>query len=77
MESVTSVCGIDVLDGWVLVQRDQGKVHILPGGRRETGDRQEATLRREGREEPGGTVGSVSTGGFMRDHYHFPHLDRR
>ncbi len=68
---VTSVRGIVLVNGLVLVQRDQDSLHILPGGRREAGEPPEATLHREIREETGWTVDAVSMIGFM--HYH--HLD--
>ncbi len=68
---VTSVRGIVLVNGLVLVQRDQDSLHILSGGRRESGEPPEATLHREVQEETGWTLDSVSVLGFM--HYH--HLD--
>ncbi|MDQ3856683.1 MAG: NUDIX hydrolase [Chloroflexota bacterium] len=55
----------------VLVQRDVGSIHILPGGRREPLETPLKTLRRELMEETGWTLDDVALLGFM----HFHHLD--
>ncbi|GEM_PF-852770 len=70
---VTSVRCIVLNAGTVLVMRDPGGSHILPGGRRERGEALEATLRRELMEEAGCTVQMPRLLGWL--HYH--HLSSR
>lgn len=70
---VTSVRAIVRRENAILVQQDRDSRHILPGGRCETGEEPEVTLRREVREETGWSLGPVTVLGFM--HYH--HLTPR
>ena len=70
LDYITSVRGIVFRDDSVLVLRNQDGLHILPGGRRENGERLVDTLRREVLEESGWGIGQVSQLGFM----HFHHL---
>jgi 8-oxo-dGTP pyrophosphatase MutT (NUDIX family) len=80
---VTSVRGIVVRDGMVLVLRNRDALHIVPGGRRKTGETLEETLRREVLEETGWTLDAPTMLGFMHFHhlspkppdYPYPHPD--
>lgn len=67
---VTSVRCLVTRAGTVLVQRDRTTTHILPGGRREAGERADTTLRREVLEETGWALGTPRLLGFM--HFHDP-----
>lgn len=71
LELVTSVRAV-VLDGneQVLVVRDPGGYHLIPGGRREPGETILQTLQRELQEETGWSVTHVKQIGFK----HFRHL---
>ena len=70
LEYVTSSRAVVFRDGAVLVQRDRDSTHILPGGRRESGEPPEATLQRELLEESGWVVADPTLLGFL----HFRHL---
>jgi ADP-ribose pyrophosphatase YjhB (NUDIX family) len=80
---VTSVRGIVFRDGMVLVLRNRDALHIVPGGRRETDETLEETLRREVLEETGWTLHAPTMLGFMHFHhlspkppdYPYPHPD--
>jgi 8-oxo-dGTP pyrophosphatase MutT (NUDIX family) len=53
----------------VMVVRDPGSVHILPGGRRLAGESLEQTLRRELLEETGWTISQPHLLGVRRFHH--------
>jgi 8-oxo-dGTP pyrophosphatase MutT (NUDIX family) len=59
----------------VLVVRDQTSQHIVPGGRRETGETLAGTLRREVLEETGWTVRDPWPLGFVHFHHETPPPD--
>jgi len=65
----TSVRGVLFRRGGVMVVRDPGADHVIPGGRREAGERLEATLAREIAEETGWTYASARPFAAM----HFRH----
>ncbi len=66
----TSVRAVLLKGGEVLVLRDKaGEYHLLPGGRRDTGETIVQTLEREMREETGWTFAEPRLIGFM----HFLH----
>jgi|SRR5579862_3527923 len=73
LELVTSVRGVVINDGAVLVVRYPDGLSILPGGRREEGEEIEETLRRELVEETGWEVGDIRLLGF----HHFHHLTEK
>jgi ADP-ribose pyrophosphatase YjhB (NUDIX family) len=56
----------------VLFVRDPEREHILPGGRRESGESLEATLHREIQEETGWTIKSTGLLGFLHFHHRTP-----
>jgi 8-oxo-dGTP pyrophosphatase MutT (NUDIX family) len=55
-ELITSARAVMLQAGQVMVVRDPGSVHILPGGRRQAGESLEQTLRRELLEETGWAI---------------------
>ena len=67
---VTSVRGVVFRNNEVLIVRGPNGYHVIPGGRREKGEKLEETLCREILEESGWTIGELSLLGFM----HFHHL---
>lgn len=67
---VTSVKGIVMHKGLILVVRDPESIHILPGGQCEPNESWEETFRREIAEESGWGVGNLSMLGVR----HFHHL---
>jgi 8-oxo-dGTP pyrophosphatase MutT (NUDIX family) len=69
LELITSARALIFNHDTVLVQRDVGSTHILPGGRREAGETLEQTARREVLEETGWEVGPLSPLGVL----HFRH----
>ncbi len=71
---VTSVRCVLLRGREVLVQRDIGSTHILPGGRREAGETLEETLRREILEETGWTFTDPRVLGFRLFHNLSPKL---
>ena len=70
---ITSVRAIVRRAAEILVVRDPGRWHILPGGRREPGETIEQTLRREILEETGWEIGAPRLLGCK----HFHHLTPR
>lgn len=66
---VTSARAVVLRDAEVLVQRDRGGHHILPGGRREPGETLAATLDREVREETGWSLRTTAVLGFLHNHH--------
>jgi 8-oxo-dGTP pyrophosphatase MutT (NUDIX family) len=70
LQYVTSVRAVVTDRNGVLVLHDGSKEHVLPGGRRESGESLEMTLRREVLEETGYTLHNPKLMGFM----HFHHL---
>ena len=67
---VTTVRAIVFMHASVLVIEDaDGTVHLTPGGRRETGETLEDTLRREVLEETGWTLQDVCLLGFIHLHH--------
>jgi 8-oxo-dGTP pyrophosphatase MutT (NUDIX family) len=70
LELISSVRAVVLRDEGVLVVRDPGAVHILPGGRREPGETLLETLRREVLEETGWTLDEPKLLGVR----HFRHL---
>lgn len=69
-ELVTSVRGVVSQGDRVLLMRSPDDLHIVPGGRREPGERYIDTLRREVHEETGWEVNVIDLLGVM----HFRHL---
>ncbi|MCI0443763.1 NUDIX domain-containing protein [bacterium] len=67
---VTSVRGIVIQKGLILVVRDPESTHIMPGGRCEPNETWEETLRREIAEESGWRIGNL----FLIGVRHFHHL---
>jgi 8-oxo-dGTP pyrophosphatase MutT (NUDIX family) len=72
LEYVTSVRGLLLREGSVLVVRDPRTTHLLPGGRREAGETLEETLRREVLEETGWELEEPSMLGFIHFQHHAP-----
>ena len=70
IEYVTSARAVVFRDDSVLVVREPGDEHILPGGRLEAGESPEEAARREVIEETGWTMGPISLIGVR----HFHHL---
>lgn len=83
LDSVTSVRSLVFRHDHVIVVRDPGGSHLLPGGRREAGESLEATLRREILEETGYTLAAIAPLRFVHFHhpspkppdYRYPHPD--
>ena len=73
LSSVTSVRGVVLRGGEVLVMRNADETHVLPGGRREAGETLVETLMREVLEEAGWEVAVGPVLGFI----HFRHLGPR
>ena len=73
LDYVTSARAIVLREGSVLVVRDPGNTHILPGGRREPGESLIETLRREVLEESGWSLAEIRRVGIM----HFHHLTEK
>ncbi len=73
LDSVSSVRGVVLRGGDVLVMRNADELHILPGGRREAGETLARTLEREVLEEAGWAVEVGPVLGFI----HFLHLGPR
>jgi 8-oxo-dGTP pyrophosphatase MutT (NUDIX family) len=70
----SSIRAVLFKDRRVMVVRDHdGSGHVIPGGRREAGEDQMATLRRELAEETGWAISSARPIGFI----HFRHLTAR
>lgn len=67
----------------LVITEAHGEKHILPGGRRQKGERPETTLRREILEESGWRISGVARLGFMHlhhlsakpDKYEYPYPD--
>jgi 8-oxo-dGTP pyrophosphatase MutT (NUDIX family) len=59
LELITSARAVLLRAGQVMVVRDPGSVHVLPGGRRQVGESLEQTLRRELLEETGWATGEL------------------
>jgi len=57
----------------VVVKEKSGQFYIIPGGRVESGENPEETLRREILEEIGWTIGPIKPVGFV----HFHHLTEK
>jgi ADP-ribose pyrophosphatase YjhB (NUDIX family) len=70
LELVSSVRAVVQSRDQLLVVRDPVGVHILPGGRRESGETLVQTLQREVLEETGWTIRDLRLLGFV----HFHHL---
>ncbi len=70
VEYVTSARAVVFRNDSVLVVREPGDEHILPGGRLETRESPEEAARREVIEETGWTMGPISLIGVR----HFHHL---
>ena len=70
LEYVTSVRSIVFREDEVLVLRNEDSMHIMPGGRRETGETVEETLRCEVLEEAGWEISRIVVLGFR----HLQHL---
>lgn len=71
LDLITSVRALVIGSNQVLVVRDPGGYHLLPGGRRETGETLLQTLRRELLEETGWLLSNITLIGFK----YFRHLD--
>lgn len=67
-ELVSSVRAVVVSAGQILVVRDPTSVHILPGGRIESGETEVVALNREVGEETGWTITGLTYIGFL--HYY-------
>lgn len=70
LDTVTSVRGVVLKGGEVLVMRNLDEIHVLPGGQREAGETLSETLEREVLEEAGWRVDVGEMLGFI----HFRHL---
>ena len=70
LDYVTSVRSIVFRGGQVLVMRNAHETHLIPGGRRESSETLEETLRREVLEETGWEITPLCVLGFV----HFHHL---
>jgi ADP-ribose pyrophosphatase YjhB (NUDIX family) len=68
LELITSARAVMLHARQVMVVRDPGSVHILPGGRRQAGESLEQTLRRELLEETGWAIGEPHLLGVR--HFH-------
>ena len=69
LDWITSVRAIVRRAAEIVVVRDPERHHIFPGGRRETGESLEQTLRREILEETGWEIGSPRLLGLMHVHH--------
>jgi 8-oxo-dGTP pyrophosphatase MutT (NUDIX family) len=72
LDYVTSVRGLVFRGESLLVVRNENGLHIWPGGRRERGETQEETLRRELLEETGWAVRDPIQLGFVLFHHLTP-----
>lgn len=72
---VTSVRAVVIRHEDVLVVRDPGGYHIVPGGRREANETLLQTLQRELQEETGWSLTNIKLIGFKHFHYLGPRLD--
>jgi ADP-ribose pyrophosphatase YjhB (NUDIX family) len=68
LELITSARAVVLHARQVMVVRDPGSMHILPGGRRQAGESLEQTLRRELLEETGWAIGKPHLLGVR--HFH-------
>jgi ADP-ribose pyrophosphatase YjhB (NUDIX family) len=66
---VTSVKGIVIQKGLILVVRDPESIHIFPGGRCEPDETWEETFRREVAEESGWRVNNLTMLGVRQFHH--------
>ncbi len=73
LDYITSARALVFRDDTILVVRDPGRMHILPGGRREAGETPGETLAREVLEETGWALAGAVSLGFR----HFHHLGPR
>lgn len=74
IEMIVSVRALVFRDDAILVGRNRHGVHIMPGGRREPGEKLEETLRREVLEETGWALDGLRQLGFARFHHLAPKL---
>src|SRR5262249_3316920 len=72
---VTSVRAVVIRDEQVLVIRDPGGYHLLPGGRREMNETLLQTLQRELQEETGWSLADITLLGFKHFHHLGPQLE--
>jgi ADP-ribose pyrophosphatase YjhB (NUDIX family) len=73
LELITSARAVVLREGQVLVVRDPGGFHIVPGGRREAHEKPEQTVRREVLEETGWIIHDLRLLGVK----HFRHMSPR
>lgn len=69
MHLITSVRALVLRDDQVLVIRDPGSYHLLPGGQRETNETLLETLQREMQEETGWSLTNLRLLGFKHFRY--------
>jgi 8-oxo-dGTP pyrophosphatase MutT (NUDIX family) len=74
LDFVTSVRAVVIRDDDVLVVRDPGGYHIIPGGQREADETLLQTLQRELQEETGWSLSNIRLIGFKHFHYLGPRL---
>jgi 8-oxo-dGTP pyrophosphatase MutT (NUDIX family) len=74
LDLVTSVRAVVIRGEQVLVVRDPGRYHIIPGGQREPNETLLQTLQRELQEETGWSLANISLLGFKHFRYLGPRL---
>ena len=75
LDYITSVRSLIFREDSILVVRNPDEIHIMPGGRCETGEALEETLHREVLEETGWIIAEVSMLGFVHFHHLIPITD--